>query len=61
VIIERFPNTGLDLDENKRRKKYGKYGLVKYIYPEKEYQDLKETILKLLGRFFPASQIEYFT
>ncbi len=61
VILERFPNTGLDLDENKRRKKYGKYGLVKYVYPKNEYQNLKETILKLLGRFFPASQVEYFT
>lgn len=61
VIIERFPNTGLDLDENKRRKKYGKYGLVKYIYPEGEYQKLKESIMNLLERFFPTSHIEYFT
>lgn len=61
VILERFPGTKLDLDEAARRKKYGKYGLVKYIYPEVEYNKLKETILKLLGRFFPTSQIEYFT
>lgn len=61
VILERFPGTKLDLDEAARRKKYGKYGMVKYIYPEAEYTKLKETILKLLGRFFPASQIEYFT
>lgn len=61
VILERFPGTKLDLDEAARRKKYGKYGLVKYIYPEAEYTKLKEIILKLLGRFFPASQIEYFT
>lgn len=61
VILEHFPNTKLDLDETARRKKYGKYGLVKYIYPEDEYQKLKETILKLLERFFPTSLIEYFT
>ncbi len=61
VIMDHFPNTKLDLNEESRRKKYGKYGLVKYIYPEQEYQRLKETILKLLGRFFPTAQIEYFT
>lgn len=61
VILEHFPNTKLDLDETSRRKKFGKYGLVKYIYPEDQYQKLKETILRLLERFFPTSQIEYFT
>lgn len=61
VILERFPNTNLDLDETSRRKKYGKYGLIKYIYPEAEYQKLKATILNLLERFFPSSSIEYFT
>jgi len=61
IILEHFPNTKLDLDETTRRKKYGKYGLIKYIYPEDEYQKLKETILELLKRFFPTSLIEYFT
>lgn len=61
VILERFPGTKLDLNEAARRKKYGKYGLIKYIYPEAEYERLKETILKLLGRFFPTAQIQYFT
>lgn len=61
VILERFPDTNLDLDEASRRKKYGKYGLAKYIYPDDQYQQLKKTIIKLLGRFFPASRIEYFT
>ncbi|TCL73224.1 spore photoproduct lyase [Hydrogenispora ethanolica] len=61
VILERFPGTGLDLDETRRRRKYGQYGLVKYIYPEAEYAQLKETIQGLLARFFPAARIEYFT
>ncbi|NLW48084.1 MAG: spore photoproduct lyase [Firmicutes bacterium] len=61
IILERFPDTKLDLEETSRRKKFGKYGLVKYLYPDDQYQKLKQTILKLLGRFFPSSQIEYFT
>lgn len=61
IILERYPSTELDLNETSRRKKYGKFGVVKYIYPTEQYRQLKETIIKLLGRFFPASQIEYFT
>jgi spore photoproduct lyase len=61
IILERFPDTKLDLEESSRRKKFGKYGLVKYIYPDDQYQQLKQTVIKLLRRFFPASQIEYFT
>ncbi|HBE77320.1 MAG TPA: spore photoproduct lyase [Firmicutes bacterium] len=61
IISERFPGSALDLDETSRRRKYGKYGLVKYVYPEMAYVRLKENIISLLGRFFPASPIEYFT
>ena len=61
VILERFPGTRLDLDETRRRRKFGKYGLVKYIYPETEYAELKETIQRWLIRFFPMARIEYFT
>jgi spore photoproduct lyase len=61
IIMERFPGTALDLNEAARRRKFGRYGLVKYIYPETAYIRLKENIISLLQRFFPASSIEYFT
>lgn len=61
IILERFPATKLDLDEDNRRRKTGRYGLVKYIYPEADYAKLKETILNLAAHYFPQSQIEYFT
>jgi spore photoproduct lyase len=61
VILERFPNTKLDLDETKRRPKYGRYGLIKYIYPELEYQALKDSVLGSLYQSFPKAQVEYFT
>jgi spore photoproduct lyase len=61
VILERFPATKLDLNEQQRRRKFGKYGLVKYIYQEPDYIELKETIFELLERFFPNSKVEYFT
>jgi spore photoproduct lyase len=61
IIQERFPNTLLDLNEDTRRRKFGRYGLVKYIYPERAYAQLKANILSLLARFFPTSPVEYFT
>ncbi len=61
VILERFPNTQLDLDEANRRKKFGKYGLTKYIYPEAAYAELKANIQTMLSKYFPTSKIEYFT
>ncbi len=61
VILERFPGTGLDLDETKRRRKYGQYGLVKYMYDEADYTRLKEYIPALIRKYFPQASIEYFT
>ncbi len=61
VILERFPNTSLELDESKRRRKFGKYGLVKYLYPEEEYQKLKNHMLDLIKKYFPQATVEYFT
>lgn len=61
VILERFPNTSLELDETNRRRKYGKYGLIKYLYPETEYQSLKEHMFNLIQKYFPTAKIEYFT
>ncbi len=61
VILERFPGTHLDLNETTRRRKFGKYGLVKYIYPEPDYSRLKEHILNDINRLFPDARVEYFT
>lgn len=61
IIQERFPNTKLDMSEEARRLKFGKYGLVKYIYPEKDYLQLKELMINLIKDRFPQAAIEYFT
>lgn len=61
VILERFPNTALDLAESSRRRKFGKYGLVKYVYPEEETTALRENLTGMIARFFPTARIEYFT
>ncbi len=61
VILERFPNTKLDMDESSRKKKWGRYGRVKYVYPKDEAQEIKEYITELIHQYFPNANIEYFT
>lgn len=61
VILERYPKTRLDMDEKKRKKKWGKYGRVKYVYPEEEMEDLRTHLEDLIGRLFPSAKILYFT
>jgi spore photoproduct lyase len=61
IILERFPRTKLDLDETNRRRKYGRYGLVKYLYNQSDYTELQNNILTAIERFFPKAEIEYFT
>lgn len=61
VIEERFPRTKLDMDPDKRVKKWGKYGRVKYIYSKQEANEIKEYISSLIKKFFPHAHIQYFT
>lgn len=61
IIQERFPNTKLEMDPEKRVKKWGKYGRVKYVYPKEEALEAKEYITKLIVKHFPHGHIQYFT
>lgn len=61
IILDRFPHTALDLDEETRKVKHGKYGQVKYIYPDEEAEALKAYLSAEIQRFFPASRVLYFT
>jgi spore photoproduct lyase len=61
VITERFPRTKLDLDEEGRRYKYGKYGRGKWLYPEPQSTELREELSAGIQRLFPEAVIEYFT
>lgn len=60
-ILERFPNTGLDMDESSRTLKWGRFGRFKYVYPKDTAGEMKEYITGLISERFPDSRIEYFT
>lgn len=61
VILERFPDTRLDMDESKRTLKWGKFGRYKYVYPRKDAVEIREYLTSLIEERFPDARIEYFT
>ncbi|MFF2481342.1 spore photoproduct lyase [Paenibacillus sp. NPDC058071] len=61
VIEKNYPMTKLELDENKRKWKWGRYGIGKYVYTDQEQEAIKATLGKYINDFFPQSTIEYFT
>ncbi len=60
-ILERFPNTKLDMEESQRMLKWGRFGRFKYVYPKNQADEIKEHITGLIMERFPDARIEYFT
>ncbi|OPZ88652.1 MAG: Spore photoproduct lyase [Firmicutes bacterium ADurb.Bin419] len=61
VILNRFPNTKLDMEESNRFLKWGMYGRYKYVYPKDISGEVNDYISMLINNSFPSSIIEYFT
>jgi spore photoproduct lyase len=61
VIEKRYPKTKLELDEAKRKYKWGKYGQGKYVYPDEQADALRELLTEQIFNHFPGARIEYFT
>lgn len=61
LILTRFPNTQLDLNEETRVLKWGPYGKFKYIYPKEKSNEIKEYISEIILSNFNNAIIEYFT
>lgn len=60
-ILERFPNTKLDMEESGRTLKWGKYGRFKYVYPKETVAQMKEFLFERIHQNFPEGVIQYFT
>ncbi len=61
VIEKNYPMTKLELDEEKRRYKWGRYGIGKYIYPKDEEKEMKDVLGGYIEKYFPKAKLEYFT
>lgn len=61
LILQRFPNTRLDMDEENRSLKWGRFGRYKYVYQKEEAEELKNYLSSLILGRFPEAKIQYFT
>lgn len=61
LILQRYPKTKLEMNEEERKYKWGKYGKGKYVYPDIKAKALQAHLEKEIRRLFPQAKIEYFT
>jgi spore photoproduct lyase len=61
VIELRYPKSKLEMDEAKRKYKWGKYGQGKYVYPDEQANALRQFITEQIFLKFPQASIDYFT
>ncbi|MFD2372040.1 spore photoproduct lyase [Brevibacillus sp. GCM10020057] len=61
LILQRYPKTKLEMQEEERKYKWGKYGKGKYVYPDTKAKALQAHLEKEIARLFPQAKIEYFT
>lgn len=59
-ILAVFPETGLPLDEEERKYKFGQFGYGKYVYEADATRELKEFMQEQVAAHFPAAKVEYF-
>ncbi|UNC93355.1 spore photoproduct lyase [Candidatus Contubernalis alkaliaceticus] len=60
IILERFPQSLLEMEEEKRQFKWGQFGYGKYLYKKEDLEQLKEFFQKKISELFPEASIEYF-
>ena len=61
VIEKRYPKSKLEMDIEKRKKKWGRWGQNKYVYPDEQQTALREFITERIFEHFPEAGIDYFT
>ncbi|MFI2855506.1 spore photoproduct lyase [Paenibacillus sp. JSM ZJ436] len=61
VIEQRYPKTKLEMDIEKRKQKWGRWGQYKYVYPDEQQTALRQFITERIFDHFPEARIDYFT
>lgn len=61
LILKRFPNTKLDMEEENRTLKWGRFGRYKYVYHKEQANEIKEYFTAIIGERFPHARVKYFT
>lgn len=58
-ITEIFPETTLDMENEKRQFKYGQFGYGKYLYPKESLSEVKEFFTQEINNIFENGIIKY--
>ncbi|CDN44931.1 MULTISPECIES: spore photoproduct lyase [Paenibacillus] len=61
TIEKRYPKTKLEMDIEKRKYKWGRWGQGKYVYPDEQANALRMFISERIFEHFPEATIDYFT
>jgi spore photoproduct lyase len=61
VLLGWYPNTRLEMDEQTRSRKHGKFGAVKYVYPAGVMAELRSWFEAEIARRLPTCRILYWT
>ncbi len=61
ILLDWYPNTSLDFDEERRAKKRNKFGSHKFVYPREQMQELKAWFFQSIADEFPEAEVLYFT
>ncbi|MBC7805237.1 MAG: radical SAM protein [Akkermansiaceae bacterium] len=61
TLLGWYPATSLDMDVEKRERKFGKFGAAKYVYPAATMKEIKAFLTKQIAESLPSARVLYFT
>ena len=61
VLLNWYPRTPLEMNEQTRAKKHTKFGTFKYVYPSDRMRYMRSTLENLIARHLPRTKILYWT
>ena len=61
VLLDWYPNTKLEMDEDLRSEKRSKFGGVKYVYPREVMREMRAWFTDALEQRLPGAQLLYWT
>jgi spore photoproduct lyase len=61
VLLDWYPRTKLEMDEDARARKHGRFGAVKYVYTPETMSDLRAWFEARIAERLPSSRILYWT
>ena len=61
VLLNWYPRTPLEMDEEKRARKHTKFGTFKYVYPRERMRYMRSYLEGAISRILPGTKVLYWT